>query len=89
MRIVVPDASVLLKWTLAGDDEHELEQALKLRDAAVHGEVALKVPSLWLYEVGNTLSRRFPKQCKQTLEALLAFGIEEPSWNKTWLEKCS
>ena len=47
---------------LPGPDEKDREPALRLRDAAMRGEVSLKVPSLWLYEVGNALSRRFPEQ---------------------------
>ena len=52
--IVIPDASVLLKWVLPGDDEQDGDAALSLRAEAVSGSVELVVPQLWLYEVGNT-----------------------------------
>jgi predicted nucleic acid-binding protein len=88
MRVVVPDASVLLKWVLPGKDEEETDQALRIRDAATRGELLLKAPSLWLYEVGNTLSRKFPRQCNNLLQTFLAFQLDEPTWNTALLEKC-
>ena len=51
--IVTPDASVLLKWVLPGDDEQDGGAALSLRDEAVAGAVELVVPQLWLYEGGQ------------------------------------
>ena len=47
--IVVPDASVLLKWVIAGDDEPQTGAALSLRDEAVSGTIELLVPQLWIY----------------------------------------
>ena len=87
MTLIVPDASVILKWVLSGPEEQDLAAALHLRDAAVQGEIFVKVPSLWLYEVGNTLARRFPDQAKEILEALMEFGIEESPPGKAWLNQ--
>ena len=42
--IVTPDASVLLKWVLPGDDEQDGDAALFLRDEALAGAVELVVP---------------------------------------------
>ena len=44
--IVIPDASVLLKWVLPGDDEQDGDAALSLRDEAVSGSVELVVSQL-------------------------------------------
>lgn len=87
-EVIVPDASVILKWVLRSADESNQENALKLRELAIEEKVTLKVPSLWLYEVGNTLSRNFPKQSRELLEVLIAFGLEEVVWNEQWLNKC-
>jgi predicted nucleic acid-binding protein len=87
-EVIVPDASVILKWVLRDDDEDDQENALKLRNLAIEGKVILKVPSLWLYEVGNTLSRNFPKQSRELLDALIAFKLEEAVWNEQWLNRC-
>lgn len=88
MRVVVPDASVLLKWVLPDPKEEHQEQAMSIRSAALSGEIILKIPSLWLYEVGNTLSRHFPKQSKDLLQVFVSFGFVEPEWTELWLDKC-
>ncbi len=60
MNVVVPDASVILKWALPSCDEPDADRALLLRNAIRDDLVRAVVPSLWLYEVGNTVARRFP-----------------------------
>ncbi len=87
MNVVVPDASVLLKWVLAGPDEQDLEPALRLREAALKGRVVLKVPSLWVYEVGNVLTRRFPKRARALLDALIDFDLNEGTPSDEWLDR--
>ena len=82
--IVIPDASVLLKWVLPGDDEQDGDAALSLRAEAVSGSVELVVPQLWLYEVGNTLARRFPDQAGELLASLIDFGLTEARLDVRW-----
>ncbi len=57
--VVVPDASVILKWVLPRDEEPGWNRARAILDRFVLGKLELAVPSLWYFEVGNTLSRRF------------------------------
>jgi predicted nucleic acid-binding protein len=85
--LVVPDASVLLKWVLPSDDEQEADKALLLRGAIVNDAVRALLPSLWLYEVGNTIARRFPTQAAGWLSALMKFGLEEAPPSHPWLVK--
>jgi predicted nucleic acid-binding protein len=85
--LVVPDASVLLKWVLPSDDEPDADRALLLRAAILDETVRALVPALWLYEVGNTVARRFPAQASKWLSALLKLGIEEASPSAPWLAK--
>ena len=82
--IVTPDASVLLKWVLPGEDEQDTDEALALRDEAVAGSLDLVVPQLWIYEVGNTLARRFPDDADELLEALVDFGLTEARLDARW-----
>ena len=82
--IVTPDASVLLKWVLPGDDEQDGDAALSLRHEAVAGAVELVVPQLWIYEVGNTLARRFPDQAGDLLASLADFGLTEARLDARW-----
>ena len=82
--IVTPDASVLLKWVLPGDDEQDTDAALALRDEAVAGTFDLVVPQLWIYEVGNTLARRFPDDADELLASLADFGLTEARLDSRW-----
>ena len=45
------------------------------------------LPGLWLYEVGNTVARRFPEHADAWLSALMKFGIEESLPSPSWLAK--
>ena len=84
--LVVPDASVILKWVLPSEDEPNLGQALKLRDAIADGRVRAVVPSLWFYEVGNTLARRRPEHVEHSLGVLSRFDLESATRSPQWLE---
>ena len=85
--VIVPDASVLLKWILPSDDEPHVDNALLLRTAIVESTVQAILPALWLYEVGNTVARRFPEHASSCLSALMKFAIEEVPPSKPWLAK--
>lgn len=86
VKVVVPDASVLLKWVIPGVEEGR-DSAIELRDATIAGDVSLVVPSLWAYEVGNTLARQFPDHAAYLLDTFLAFGFIERPVTKAWVER--
>ena len=83
--MVVPDASVILKWVLPSEDEPDLERAIALRDAIAAGDVDARVPTLWLYEVGNTLARRFPELAERALDTLVRFDLVIAPRSPRWL----
>jgi predicted nucleic acid-binding protein len=85
--LVVPDASVLLKWVLPSDEEPDADKALLLRAAIFDEAVHALLPKLWLFEVGNTIARRFPTHASAWLSALMKFGIEEAPPSQPWLAK--
>ena len=85
-RLVVPDASVILKWVLPSEEESDLGQALALRDSIADGHVRAVVPSLWIYEVGNTLARRQPGRAGRSLDVLSRFDLESAPRSPRWLE---
>ncbi len=85
--IVVPDASVLLKWVLPSEDEPHADKAPQLRSAIVDSTVHALVPPLWIYELGNTIARRFPDNAQAWLSALMKFALEEVPVSKPWLTK--
>ena len=84
-RVVIPDASVILKWVLPSENEADVEQSLALRDAIAVGHVQAIVPELWLYEVGNTLSRRHAAHAARALGVLLRFELESAPSSPEWL----
>ena len=84
--IVVPDASVLVKWMVASADEPDADRALLLRSALVQEDIRALVPGLWLYEVGNTVARRLPTHAAQWLMAMMKFGLEEVPLSERWLK---
>ena len=87
MKTIIPGASVLLKWVLPPDHEQHVEQALSMRDALLAGKVRLLVPGLWYYELGNTLSRKYPDHADALLGSLVNMEMESqepsPEWQAT------
>ena len=75
--IVVPDASVILKWVLEKEHEPDQAQARRLQDALLADRVAIKLPALWRYEVGNVLGLKQPALAMELMSALLAYDFEE------------
>lgn len=77
MTVLVPDASVLLKWILRSDDEPDRDRALELKTAWLEDACELVVPSLWVFEVGNILGLKHPETAASLLQAMLDLGIRE------------
>lgn len=75
--VVVPDASVLLKWVLRSDREGDHDKALALKTAWVAGSCDIVVPTLWVFEVGNVLGRSEPQMAGALLDAMLELGMRE------------
>ena len=76
-HLVVPDASVILKWVLPPENEPGVQEALAILDEFVAGDIALALPSLWYFEVGNTVARLVPQQAGEYLEQLRRLRITE------------
>lgn len=75
--IVVPDASVVLKWVLEESRERDFLKALELQRAFVTGAIEVRVPTLWRYEVGNILGLKRPDLASELMKALLDYDFEE------------
>jgi predicted nucleic acid-binding protein len=73
--IIVPDASVLLKWVLASPDEEDRSPALALKSAWLEETIDIVVPSLWIYEVGNVLGLKQPARAAALLQALVDLDL--------------
>ncbi|MFH1176878.1 MAG: type II toxin-antitoxin system VapC family toxin [Acidobacteriota bacterium] len=84
--LVVPDASVILKWVLPKELEPDAGAAGQLLEDFVAGDVALLVPSLWYFEVGNTITRLFPERSSGLLGALRGLDLPEAELTQEWEE---
>lgn len=87
MKLVVPDASVLLKWVLPEDREPHVAQAVGIRDAFTAGRIRLIVPSLWFYEAGNVLVAHYPESAAERLAALASFRLPEARPSQLWRDR--
>jgi predicted nucleic acid-binding protein len=56
-----------------------------MRNAIRDELVRAVVPGLWIYEVGNTIARRFPTHAGEWLAALAKFALEEAPVSPRWL----
>lgn len=83
---IVPDASVILKWVLPPEHEADFEQARAIREAYINQEIGLLIPTIWIYEAGNLLGRRYPDQADDLLNTLENFNMEViapyPKWRQ-------
>jgi len=84
LKTVIPDASLLLKWVLPPVNEQYVEQAIAIRDALLAGKIRLMVPGLWYYELGNTLSRKYPDYANALLASLTNMEMDCPQIDQDW-----
>ena len=75
--VVVPDASVLLKWVLRSPDEQDQTPALALKTAWLDGAVDIVVPTLWFFEVGNVVGLKQPAAADALLQAMVDLAMPE------------
>lgn len=82
--VVVPDASVILKWVLQREGEADSHQALALLDACLTSRVDARLPTLWRYEVGNILGLKQPDLAGEAMETLLAYRFAEATLDRDY-----
>lgn len=78
---VIPDASIILKWVLPSKNEPYSRQAHAISQAFYDNEIELILPSLWVYEVGNVLTIKYPEAAGVLLAHLanLDIPVVQPS----------
>ena len=76
MEIFIPDASVILKWTIGLESERDQEEAINILNAWVAGKIEIVLPELWAFEVGNFLGRVVPDLALEKMEVLLDFRFK-------------
>lgn len=83
--LVIPDASVILKWVLPTEGEPCYQEANELLLRFVRQEIEFLVPSLWFYEVANILSIKYPVFAVKQLNYLRQLQIPESSSHDHWV----
>ena len=76
-NIIIPDASVLLKWGLDTLEEGDREQAVLLQNEWLDGRIDLLLPRIWAFEVGNVLALKKPAQAEELMEIFLGYRLPE------------
>jgi predicted nucleic acid-binding protein len=75
--VIVPDASVLIKWSLDSLREKDQAKALAIRQGWLVGRHRIILPSIWAYEVGNILGRKQPDLARELLGIYVGYQFEE------------
>ncbi len=81
-KFVVIDASVMLKWVLPYENETHMAEAYAIRDLYGAGLLEIRLPTIWAYEIGNTINRLNPQHAKDLLSDLLSCRFTERSLDK-------
>jgi predicted nucleic acid-binding protein len=76
-RLIVPDASVILKWAFRSPDEQDADQALHLLHAWLNEHCDFLLPRLWLFEAGNVIGLKNPKLAADLLDVLTGYRFPE------------
>jgi predicted nucleic acid-binding protein len=76
-EIIVPDASVLLKWAFDSPDESDKEKAVSFLKTWIDGKCEIILPKLWSFEVGNVLMMKMPEQAHEIMEIFLGYDFME------------
>lgn len=80
--LIIPDASVLLKWVLPRQNEDSVEQALAIAKGFADNHIRLLLPTLWVYEVGNVLALKQPAIAEEQLLRLRQMVMPEVTPNE-------
>jgi predicted nucleic acid-binding protein len=79
--LIVPDASVMVRWVFKSPDEPDHERALAILEAWIEGRIEILIPSLWVYELGNIIPRKNPAMAEEIMGLLLGYRLPEQEMN--------
>lgn len=77
MPIIVPDASVILKWAFHSPDEQGRDKALDILNFWLAGKGEIILPGLWPFEVGNVLGLKNPQFAQEIMEIFIGYRFPE------------
>lgn len=77
MKIIVPDASVILKWVLQKESEADFAAAYQILEDLTEEKAEIHLPELWKYEVCNILSSKQPQYAQELIDILMDYSFSE------------
>lgn len=87
MRLIVVDASIILKWVLQKETESNFALAYKLLEDFINDKSEIHLPELWKYEVGNILAIKEPKHAPSLIDILMDYAFIEHALDKNDCKK--
>jgi predicted nucleic acid-binding protein len=75
--VIIPDASVILKWAFHSPEEQYLDKALDILNLYREGKVEIILPKLWPFEVGNVLALKNPQYAQEIMEIFIGYRFPE------------
>ncbi len=75
--MIVPDASVILKWAFRSPDEEDRDKALNILNLWLAGKVEMILPKLWAFEVSNVLGLKNPQFAQEIMEIFIGYRFPE------------
>lgn len=75
--VIVPDASVILKWAFHSRDEQNRDRALDILNFWLSGKGEMILPKLWAFEVGNVLGIKNPHFAQEIMEIFIGYRFPE------------
>ena len=81
--LLVPDASVLLKWALKGPEESDADCAARIFEGWTEGRIDIVLPKLWAYEVGSVLGVKNPAHAEELMEIFIGYSFPEVDLSPT------
>jgi len=76
-ELVVPDASVILKWAFnAVPGEKDIDRADILLHGWLNGKYEIVLPGLWVFEVANVLGLKIPDLAGEFMDAFMDYRFK-------------
>lgn len=79
--VVVPDASVIIKWAISNPLEEDTHIAMTLLNSWVNGLVNIILPKLWCFEVGNILGLKNMEFAPGIMKVLIGYNFDQQEMN--------
>lgn len=86
LPVLVPDASVILKWAFHSPEEQGRDKAMDILHFWLSGKGEMILPKLWAFEVSNVLGIKNPQFAQNLMEILIGYRFPE---HETTPELCS